>query len=384
MLSYCQACDHKAVALSPSPQASWPATLDPYVPVPALADETIRLAFNETPLGPFPAALEAIVAGASRVNRYPERDGKLIRRLAELYELTPEMIALGNGADAIIGYLSTAFLRPGDEMITGWPSFPTYVTDAAKQEAVVKLAPLSDGAFDLEAIADLIGPRTRLIWVCSPNNPTGGVVTRADFRRFVDAVPKCVLVVVDEAYHEFSAGPDQLDCIAEYVRERPNVAALRTFSKLYGLAGLRVGYLAGPGEHRHRGRQEPPLLRPDRTVRRRGAREPRQPRRGPTPAPGQSAAAGRARGSAVRARMALVPIARKFPRRRGRRRRRDRRTTARVRGGDALAEWAGCARPAASHGRDRCRVRAPGGDARSRGRAGALILIRQLDRARIT
>ena len=246
MLSYCQACDHKAVIRSTSPQASWPATLDPYVPVPALADETIRLAFNETPLGPFPAALEAIVAGASRVNRYPERDGKLIRRLAELYELTPEMIALGNGADAIIGYLSTAFLRPGDEVITGWPSFPTYVTDAAKQEAVVKLAPLSDGAFDLEAIADLIGPRTRLIWVCSPNNPTGGVVTRADFRRFVDAVPESVLVVVDEAYHEFAAGPDHLDCIAEYVRERPNVAALRTFSKLYGLAGLRVGYLAGP------------------------------------------------------------------------------------------------------------------------------------------
>ena len=246
MLSYCQACDHTAVARSRSPQASWPAKLDPYVPVPALADETTRLAFNETPLGPFPAALEAIVAGASRVNRYPERDGELIERLAELYELTPDMIALGNGADAIIGYLSAAFLRPGDELITGWPSFPTYLTDAAKQEAVVRLAPLADGAFDLDAIAELVGPRTKLIWVCTPNNPTGGVVTPADFRRFIDAVPETVLVVVDEAYLEFATGPDQLDCIAEYVRERPNVAALRTFSKLYGLAGLRVGYLAAP------------------------------------------------------------------------------------------------------------------------------------------
>ncbi|MGO9820654.1 MAG: histidinol-phosphate transaminase [Solirubrobacteraceae bacterium] len=234
------------MARSISPQASWPATLDPYVPVPALADETIRLAFNETPLGPFPDALEAIVAAAGRANRYPEQDGELIRRLAELHGLTPGMIALGNGADAVIGYLSSAFLRPGDEVITGWPSFPTYLSDAVKQEAVVKLAPLSDGAFDLDAVAELISPRTRLIWVCTPNNPTGGVVRRADFRRFVDTVPERVLVVVDEAYHEFAAGPEQLDCVAEYVRERPNVAALRTFSKLYGLAGLRVGYLAGP------------------------------------------------------------------------------------------------------------------------------------------
>jgi histidinol-phosphate aminotransferase len=233
------------MARSISPQAGWPATLDPYVPVPALADETIRLAFNESPLGPFPAALEAIVAGARRVNRYPEGDGRLIERLAEHYGLTPEMVALGNGADAIIGYLCAAFLRSGDEVITGWPSFPTYLTDAAKQESSVRLAPLTDGAFDLDAIAELIGPRTKLIWVCTPNNPTGGAVTPADFRRFIDAVPESVLVVVDEAYHEFAAGPDQLDCVAEYVHERPNVAALRTFSKLYGLAGLRVGYLLG-------------------------------------------------------------------------------------------------------------------------------------------
>lgn len=234
------------MARSTSPQASWPATLDPYVPVPELAETTIRLAFNENPVGPFPAALEAIVAGARRVNRYPEGDGRLIGRLAEHYGLAPDMVALGNGADAIIGYLCAAFLRPGDEVITGWPSFPTYLTDATKQGASVRLAPLTEGAFDLDAIAELIGPRTKLIWVCTPNNPTGGVVTPAAFRRFIDAVPESVLVVVDEAYYEFAAGPDQLDCFAEYVRERANVAALRTFSKLFGLAGLRVGYIVGP------------------------------------------------------------------------------------------------------------------------------------------
>ena len=181
-------------------------------------------------------------------------------------------------------------------MITGWPSFPTYVSDAAKQEAVVKLAPLSDGAFDLDAIAELIGPRTRLIWVCTPNNPTGGVVTRADFRRFVDTVPESVLVVVDEAYHEFAAGPEQLDCIA---RVRSRAAQRRGAEDL--LQALRTRRTAGriPGrarEHRHRGRQEPSLLRPDRTVRRRGAREPRQSRRG------ASAAAASTRSSGPRSR----------------------------------------------------------------------------------
>lgn len=229
-----------------APSARWPDQLEPYVPVRALADATVRLAFNESSLGPFPAAREAIAARLGFVHRYPERDGQLIARLATLHAVVPEMIALGNGGDAIIGYLSSAFLRPGDEIITGWPSFPTYVIDALKQDATVVTAPLVGGAFDLDAIADRIGSQTRLIWVCSPNNPTGGVVSRSAFRRFINAIPEDVLVVVDEAYHEFAAAQDQLDTIAEYVGSHPNVAALRTFSKLYGLAGLRVGYLVGP------------------------------------------------------------------------------------------------------------------------------------------
>jgi histidinol-phosphate aminotransferase len=157
------------------------------------------------------------------------------------------MIGLGNGADALIGYISAAYLRPGDELVTGWPSFPTYLIDAAKQGATPVTVPLRDGAFDLDAIAERIGPRTRLVWVCTPNNPTGGALGAERLRAFLDAVPDEVLVVIDEAYHEFvPASDDAVDAVAEHVRRRPNVAALRTFSKMYGLAGMRVGWMAAP------------------------------------------------------------------------------------------------------------------------------------------
>ena len=231
-----------------SPPDRWPLSLQPYLPAPAHPEGTIRLDCNESALGPFPAAVAAITAAASDAHRYPDRDGVLIEALAARHGLAPEMIVLGNGADALIGYISAAFLSSGDEVVTGWPSFPTYLIDAAKQGAEAKLVPLADGAVDLDAIAARIGSRTRLVWICTPNNPTGGAVSPADLHRFLDGVPDDVLVVVDEAYHEFAAGPDQVDAIADHVGERPNVAVLRTFSKLYGLAGLRVGYLAGPRE----------------------------------------------------------------------------------------------------------------------------------------
>jgi histidinol-phosphate aminotransferase len=237
-----------------APHDRWSLELAPFAPSPELQPDMIRLAFNESPLGPFPAALETIAANAAaQAGRYPEQDGRLIERLARLHRLAPEMIALGNGADALIGYISAAYLRPGDELVTGWPSFPTYLIDAAKQGATAVTVPLRDGAFDLDAIAERIGSRTRLVWVCTPNNPTGGAVDASRLRAFLDRVPEQVLVVIDEAYHEFCptaaeagdvAGP--VDAVAEHARSRPNVAALRTFSKLYGLAGMRVGWMAAP------------------------------------------------------------------------------------------------------------------------------------------
>src|SRR4051794_31607479 len=207
----------------------------------------LRLAANECPLGPFPAARAAVEAHLDELHRYPGRDAQLIARLAERHDLAPEQVALGNGADAIIGHLSVACLAPGEEVVMGAPSFPTYAIDAVKARAIpVPVALTDDGAMDLDAMAARIGTATKLVWVCTPNNPTGASVRRDDLAAFLDVVPQDVLVVLDEAYYEYAAGPDHVDGIAEHVRRRPNVGVLRTFSKLYGLAALRLGWFAGP------------------------------------------------------------------------------------------------------------------------------------------
>ncbi len=207
----------------------------------------IRMAVNECPFGPFPAARDAAATELARLHRYPGRDDELIDRLAARHGIEADRIALGNGADAIIGYLSQAVLGPGTAMVTGWPSFATYVIDAEKAGAEVVTVPLAvDGSFDLDGLGAAIGPATRLAWVCTPNNPMGAPVRRAALAAFLDAVPEHVLVVVDEAYYEYAAGPDHVDAIAEHVVSRPNVGALRTFSKMYGLAALRIGYFVGP------------------------------------------------------------------------------------------------------------------------------------------
>ena len=130
----------------------------------------------------------------------------------------------------------------------GWPSFVSYYLDAVKMGATPATVPLVDGAYDLPGLADRIGPRTKIAYVCNPNNPTGSMVGRDALAAFVDAVPEDVLIVVDEAYSDYITDPDYPDAIVEHVGRRPNVAVLRTFSKIYGLAGLRVGYMVGPPE----------------------------------------------------------------------------------------------------------------------------------------
>jgi histidinol-phosphate aminotransferase len=209
-------------------------------------ERVVKLASNEGPYGPFPAALEAIAAHAGALNRYPELSLELIERLAERHGVDPSWIALGNGADSIVGYLSAAYLDPGDEALMGWPSFPSYHLDALKMGGTPVHVGLRGGAYDLPALAERVGPRTKLVYVCNPNNPTGGMVGRQALRELVDTVPEDALVVVDEAYHDYVTDPDYPDAIAEHVGRRPNVAAVRTFSKIYGLAGLRIGYLVGP------------------------------------------------------------------------------------------------------------------------------------------
>jgi histidinol-phosphate aminotransferase len=210
-------------------------------------EQVVKLASNEGPYGPFPAALDAIAAAAPGLNRYPEGATELLEALGARHGLGPERIAAGNGADGVIANIALAYLRPGDEVLMGWPSFVSYRLSTLKMGATPVTVPLRDGAYDLDALAGAVTDRTRVAYVCSPNNPTGSIVTADELAAFLDAIPERVLVVIDAAYHEYVTRPEYVDAIAAHAH-RPNVAVLRTFSKIYGLAGLRIGYaVAQPG-----------------------------------------------------------------------------------------------------------------------------------------
>jgi histidinol-phosphate aminotransferase len=202
-----------------------------------------KLDSNEGRYGPLPGVVEQLERLLPGLNRYPDQGLELVERLTARHNIEPDRILLGNGADAIVGHLCTAYLDQGDEAVMGWPSFVTYRGDTLLRGARPVLVPLSSGAYDLETMLQRIGPRTKLAFVCNPNNPTGGIVTREQLRAFVDNVPDHVLVVVDEAYHEYVDHEDYPDAIVEHMSARPNVAVLRTFSKIFGLAGLRIGYM---------------------------------------------------------------------------------------------------------------------------------------------
>jgi histidinol-phosphate aminotransferase len=156
------------------------------------------------------------------------------------------VVVVGAGADAVIDLLSQATLDPGDEIVCGWPSFPSYVLDAAKLGAVTRKVPLRNQRYDLDALLAAIGPRTKLVYVCHPNNPTGTANGRDELASFLDRVPEHVLVVLDQAYFEYIDDPDYVDGIADHFQAGRRVVVLRTFSKIYGLAGLRVGYAVAP------------------------------------------------------------------------------------------------------------------------------------------
>jgi histidinol-phosphate aminotransferase len=207
----------------------------------------VKLASNEGPFGPFPTALEAIERCAPDLNRYPDGGAYRLRAaLAELHDLRFEEVAVGAGSDGLVDGLSQAVLDPGDEIVLGWPSFPSYAIDARKQGAVPKTTPLRDDRYDLEAMLEAITPRTKLVYVCHPNNPTGTMNTRGELDAYFDQVPGHVLTVLDQAYFEYIDDPEYADGIAEYLKAGRRVVVLRTFSKIFGLAGLRVGYALAP------------------------------------------------------------------------------------------------------------------------------------------
>ncbi|ANZ17420.1 histidinol-phosphate transaminase [Streptomyces noursei] len=212
---------------------------------PAAVDGPVayKLSSNENPYPPLPGVLESAVAAAGSFNRYPDMACTgLMAELADRFSVPVEHLATGTGSVGVAQQLVQSTAGPGDEVIYAWRSFEAYPIVTQVSGATSVQVPLtSDEVHDLEAMLAAITDRTRLIFVCNPNNPTGTVVRRAELESFLDRVPSDVLVVLDEAYREFIRDEDVPDGIELY-RDRPNVCVLRTFSKAYGLAGLRVGF----------------------------------------------------------------------------------------------------------------------------------------------
>ncbi len=210
-------------------------------------ERVIKLASNEGPYGPFPEAQEAIARATVELNRYPDGGAWRLRSaLAERHDLRFEQVTVCAGADAVVGYVCQATLDPGDEVVTAWPSFPSYVLDPMKLAAVPVRVPLREEHVDLDALLAAITPRTKLVFIAAPNNPTGTTNDRAQLDAYFDRVPPHVLTVLDQAYFEYIDDEGYPEGIAEYLRAGHRVLVLRTFSKIYGLAGLRVGYGVGP------------------------------------------------------------------------------------------------------------------------------------------
>jgi histidinol-phosphate aminotransferase len=213
-------------------------------------DRAVKLASNEVAFPPLPAVVEALSAAAGETNRYPDNGAVVLTRaLADRYGVDPAQVATGCGAVTLCQELAQAYNDPGTSIAFAWRSFEMYpllAHVAAARAIQVPLVPGRPGGpadtHDLEGLLAAVDDSTRLVFVCNPNNPTGTAVQRAELQRFLDAVPAQTLVVLDEAYREFVTDPDVPDGL-ELMRGRPNVAVLRTFSKAWGLAGLRVGYL---------------------------------------------------------------------------------------------------------------------------------------------
>ena len=216
--------------------------------VPGVRDErAIKLSSNECAEAPLPSVLEAMQDSLFQVNRYPDMGAVQLRAaLAEHLGVAPEQVAVGTGSSALCQQLVTAAAGPGDEVVFPWRSFEAYPIFAQIAGATPVPVPLTaDHRVDLPALAAAVTERTKLIFVCNPNNPTGTTVTDAEFAAFMDAVPADALVALDEAYFEYNQAADT-PVATEVINRYPNVVGLRTFSKAYGLAGARIGYAFGP------------------------------------------------------------------------------------------------------------------------------------------
>jgi histidinol-phosphate aminotransferase len=217
----------------------------------AFEGELVKLASNETPYAPHPQVLEAVEAQLRTLNRYPDPEKSLLRRrISERTGVPVGNVAVGNGSCEILLAAAAAMLEPGAEIVYAWPSFSMYPQLAAMSGATAVTVPLTDsGEHDLEAMAAQVTAATRLVIVCNPNNPSATALTPATLDAWAGELPRNVAVVIDEAYVEFSTLQDPDDSL-DLVGRHPNVVLLRTFSKVYGLCGLRAGYALGPESFR--------------------------------------------------------------------------------------------------------------------------------------
>jgi histidinol-phosphate aminotransferase len=207
--------------------------------------EIIKLASNENPFGSSPKAKEAIAREVENISIYPDGAAvDLTNAVAKYHGVNPDQIIFGAGSDEVILMIARAFLVSGDETILADQTFPQYKHNAQVENAVIVEVPLKEGTHDLFAMLQRITDKTKVIWICNPNNPTGTIVTGDEVEWFLSKVPQQVLVVLDEAYCEYIEDPSYPDGL-KLLQKYPNVVLLRTFSKIYGLASLRIGYGIG-------------------------------------------------------------------------------------------------------------------------------------------
>jgi histidinol-phosphate aminotransferase len=211
-------------------------------------NEVIKLASNENPYGCSELAKQAILEEMNQTQLYPDGASvQLVNALAEFHQVSPDQIIIGAGSDELIALITRAYLVPGDETVMATPSFPQYRHNALIEGATCVEVPLADGTHDLQAMAAAITDKTKIVWVCNPNNPSSTIVTKEELDAFIAKVPTRVMIVLDEAYCEYIDDPAYPDGLA-YLDRYPNVIVLRTFSKAYGLAALRIGYGIGQPE----------------------------------------------------------------------------------------------------------------------------------------
>ncbi len=209
----------------------------------------VKLASNENPFGPSPRVMKAIMKSAQEINRYPDGGCFYLRdALAKKLDVKKDQLIFGNGSDEVIIMALRAFVEPGDEVVVSHPSFAVYAIGSKIIGADLKVIPMRNFKHDLDAMAKAVTQKAKVIFIDNPGNPSGGFVTAQELRAFLKSVPKNVVVFLDEAYYEYALSQKDYPQTIGWLKEYPNLIIARTFSKMYGLAGLRVGYAVATAE----------------------------------------------------------------------------------------------------------------------------------------